>query len=101
MTAVSLPKRSRKNTTTLAAMIASTSGVGLVEPTAPVRPGPVLVKAGTWRERFAPTAVQSGHCQPTGADTMHSVQMGRSHRPQRTLAARSGWRAHAGAAAGV
>jgi len=48
------------------------------------------VKAGTWRERFSPSAVQSGHCQPTGADTMHSVQMCRSQRAQRTEAARSG-----------
>ena len=38
----------------------------------------VWVKAGTWRERLAPSLVQAGHCQPTRASTMQSVQMGRS-----------------------
>ena len=35
---------------------------------------------------------QPGHCQPTGALTMQSVQMGRSHRVQLTGAATFGWR---------
>ena len=73
-------------------MMASTIGVGLVEPTAPVRPGLLCVNAGTWRERFAPSDVQGGHCQPTGASTMQSVQIGRSQCAQTTEAARSGWR---------
>ena len=81
-----LPKRSRTKTTTFTATMARTTGVGLVEPTTPVRFGPVWVKAGTWRDRRAPAAVQSGHCQPTGACTMHSVQIGRSQRAQRTAA---------------
>ena len=87
-----MPKRSSKKTTTLTATMARTTGVGLVEPTTPVRFGLVWVKAGTWRDRLAPSPVQSGHCQPTGACTMHSVQMGRSQRAQRTAARRSGWR---------
>jgi hypothetical protein len=37
-------------------------------------------------------AVQSGHCHPTGADTMHSVQMGRLHRAHATDATFWGWR---------
>jgi hypothetical protein len=73
-------------------MMASTSGVGFVEPTTPVRPGLVWVNAGTWRERFAPVFVHSGHCQPTAADTMQSVQMGRSQRAHVTGPALSGWR---------
>jgi hypothetical protein len=44
--------------------------------------------------------VQSGHCQPTGAWTMHSVQMGRLQWAQRTEAGRSGWRPQVGAAWG-
>ncbi len=87
-----MPNRSRKNTTTLTAMMASTMGVGLVEPTTPDRPGLVWVKAGTWRERFAPSEVHGGHCQPTGACTMQSVQIGRSQCAHRTEAARSGCR---------
>ena len=74
------------------AMMTRTIGVGLVEPTAPVRPGLVWVNAGTWRERRAPSDVHSGHCQPTGAATMQSVQTGRSQWAQSTDAARSGWR---------
>ncbi|HWD54569.1 MAG TPA: hypothetical protein VG346_05570 [Acidimicrobiales bacterium] len=73
-------------------MITSTSGVGLVDPTTPVLPVLVWLKAGTWRERFAPSEVHDGHCQPTCADTMQSVQMGRSHRAHSTDAAFSGWR---------
>ena len=92
MTRVLVPKPSRKNTTTLMAMMVSTIGVGLVEPTTPVRPRLVWVNAGTWRERLAPSEMHSGHCQPTGASTMQSVQMGRSQWAQSTDAARSGWR---------
>ena len=73
-------------------MMARTTGVGLVEPTTPVRPRLVWVKAGTCRERLAPSDVHSGHCQPTGAAIMQSVQMGRLQWPQRTEAGRSGWR---------
>jgi hypothetical protein len=36
--------------------------------------------------------VHSGHCHPTAADTMQSVQMGRSHRAHTTEAPLSGWR---------
>jgi hypothetical protein len=36
--------------------------------------------------------VHSGHCQPTAADTMQSVQMGRSQRVHTTGPACSGWR---------
>ena len=87
-----MPKRSSTNTTTLTAMMARTTGVGLVEPTTPLRPGLVWVNAGTWRERFAPSDVHGGHCHPTGACTMQSVQIGRSQCAQRTEAGRSGWR---------
>ena len=73
-------------------MIVRTSGVGLVEPTTPVRPRLVCVKAGTWRDFFTPAEVHSGHCQATAADTMQSVQIGRSQRVQTTDAAFSGWR---------
>jgi hypothetical protein len=73
-------------------MIVSTSGVGFVDPTTPVRPRLVWVKAGTWRDFFAPEEVHSGHCQPTGADTMQSVQIGRPQRAQTTEAAFCGWR---------
>ncbi|HXZ62193.1 MAG TPA: hypothetical protein VEG62_05575, partial [Acidimicrobiales bacterium] len=58
-------------------MIVSTIGVGLVDPTTPVRPRLACVNAGTWRERLAPCLTHAGHCHPTGAWTMHSVQMGR------------------------
>ena len=86
-----VPVRSKKrNTTTLMAMMASTIGVGLVEPTTPLRPRLVCVKAGTWRERFAPSLTQAGHCHPTGAGTMQSVQMGRRHRAHCTAELRSG-----------
>jgi hypothetical protein len=54
------------------------------------------VKAGTWRERLEPSLVQSGHCQPTGAWIMHSVQIGRLQWAQSTEAGRSGWRPQAG-----
>jgi len=47
-----------------------------VEPTTPLRPGLVWVNAGTWRERLAPSDVQGGHCHPTDACTMQSVQIG-------------------------
>jgi hypothetical protein len=70
----------------------STIGVGLVEPTTPVRPRLVWVKAGTWRDRLAPSEVHCGHCQPTGASIMQSVQIGRSQWAQRTDADFSGWR---------
>ena len=90
--ALLVPKPSRKNTTTLMTMMAITTGVGLVEPTTPVRFRLVWVKAGTCRERFAPSEVHSGHCQPTGAWTMQSVQMGRSQWAHSTEAALSGWR---------
>jgi hypothetical protein len=50
------------------------------------------VKAGTWRDVFAPVEVHSGHCQPTAADTMQSVQIGRSQRAHTTDAAFWGWR---------
>ncbi|HXB38574.1 MAG TPA: hypothetical protein VNU75_12755 [Acidimicrobiales bacterium] len=50
------------------------------------------MKAGTWRDFFAPEEVHSGHCHPTDADTMQSVQIGRSQRVQTTDAAFSGWR---------
>jgi hypothetical protein len=73
-------------------MIVSTSGVGFVEPTTPVRPRLVCVKAGTWRDVFAPAEVHSGHCHPTAAETMQSVQIGRSQRAQTTDAAFCGWR---------
>jgi hypothetical protein len=73
-------------------MIVSTNGVGFVEPTTPVRPRLVRVKAGTWRDFFAPAEVHSGHCQPTAADTMQSVQIGRSQRVQTTDAAFWEWR---------
>jgi hypothetical protein len=73
-------------------MIVSTKGVGLVEPTTPDRPGLVCVNAGTWRDFFAPVEVHSGHCQPTDAETMQSVQIGRSQRAHTTDAAFSGWR---------
>jgi hypothetical protein len=67
----------------------STTGVGFVEPTTPERPGPVFVNAGTWRDRLAPARVQSGHCHPTDAATMQSVQIGLSHRVHCTAARRS------------
>ena len=92
MTRLLVPKPSRKKTTTLTAMMTSTTGVGLVEPTTPVRLRLVCVKAGTWRERLAPSAVHSGHCQPTRASTMQSVQMGRSQWAHSTDAALPGWR---------
>jgi hypothetical protein len=57
-------------------MMPMTIGVGLVEPTTPLRPLLVRVKAGTCRERFAPSLVHWGHCQPTGAWIMQSVQIG-------------------------
>ena len=85
------PKSSKKNTTTLMAMMAMTTGVGLVAPTTPVRPRLVRVNAGTCRERLAPSEVHWGHCQPTGAWTMQSVQMGRSQWAHSTEAGRSGW----------
>ena len=47
MTRLLVPKPSRKNTTTLMAMMTSTTGVGFVEPTTPVRFRLVCVKAGT------------------------------------------------------
>jgi hypothetical protein len=50
------------------------------------------VNAGTWRDFFAPAEAHSGHCQPTDADTMQSVQIGRSQRVQTTDAAFCGWR---------
>ena len=87
-----VPNPSRKNTTTLMAMMVRTMGVGLVEPTTPVRPGLVWVNAGTCRDFFAPSEIHVGHCQPTGAWTMHSVQIGRSQWAHRTEAGRSGWR---------
>ncbi len=92
ITALSLPNRSRKKTTTSIAMIVSTIGVGFVEPTTPLRPGTVRENAGTWRERLAPARVHSGHCHPTGASIMHSVQIGRSQRAQRTDEVRSACR---------
>jgi hypothetical protein len=52
----------------------------------------VWVKAGTRRERRAPSAVQGGHCHPTGAAIMHSVQIGRSQCAQSTEAGFPGWR---------
>ena len=67
MTRLLVPNPSRKKTTTLMAMIVRTIGVGLVEPTTPVRPRLVRVKAGTCRERLAPSEVHSGHCHPTCA----------------------------------
>ena len=70
----------------------NTIGVGLVDPITPLRPGLVRVKAATWRERLEPSRVHSGHCQPTGAWIMHSVQMGRLQCPQSTEAGRSAWR---------
>ena len=87
-----VPKSSKKNTTTLIAMMPMTIGVGLVAPTTPVRFRLVRVNAGTWRERLAPSEVHSGHCQPTCAWIMQSVQIGRSQWAQSTEAARSGWR---------
>ncbi len=87
-----MPKPSKKNTTTLMAMMAITTGVGLVEPTTPVRPRLVWVNAGTCRDRLAPSEVHSGHCQPTCAWIMQSVQIGRSQWAHSTEAARSGWR---------
>ena len=54
MTALLVPKPSKKNTTTLITMMAITTGVGLVAPTTPVRFRLVWVKAGTCLERFAP-----------------------------------------------
>jgi hypothetical protein len=64
----------------------------LVDPTTPVLLLDVLVKAGTWRDFFAPSVVQDGHCHPTAADTMQSVQIGRLHRAHSTDAAFCGWR---------
>ena len=43
------------------------------------------------RDAAAP-ATQSGHWKPTGAATMHSAQIGRSHRVQRMPVGRSGCR---------
>ena len=75
------------------AMMASTTGVGLVEPTTPVRPGLVWVKAGTWRERLRPLGgALAGTASPPAPATMQSVQMGRSQCAHSTEAARSGWR---------
>jgi hypothetical protein len=70
-------------------MMARTIGVGLVDPTTPVRPGLWWVKAGTWRLRADPSDAQVGHCHPTGAESMQSVQIGRSQRPHTTEAGRS------------
>ena len=41
-----------------------------------------------WRVCRIPARTQSGHWNPTAAETMHSVQIGRSQRWQRTAAAR-------------
>ena len=92
MTPMLVPKSSKKNTTTLMAMMAMTIGVGLVEPTTPVRLRLVWVNAGTCRERLAPSEVHSGHCHPTWAWIMQSVQIGLSQWAHSTEAARSGWR---------
>lgn len=40
------------------------------------------------RVRRIPARTQSGHWNPTAAETMHSVQIGRSQRWQRTAAER-------------
>ncbi len=67
-----------------------TTGVGLVEPTTPVRLGSDPANGRITRVRLAPAAMQSGHCHPTGAWCMHSVQMGLSQWAQAADAGRSG-----------
>ncbi len=76
---------------TLTTISARTIGVGLVEPTAPVCVR--SPKGRMTRVCLAPAFTQSGHCQPTAACTMQSVQMGRSQWAQTTEAGRSSWRA--------
>ena len=49
---------------------------------------------------LAPAETQLGHCHPTGAWCMQSVQMGLSQWPHTTEAARSGWFTHGGALIG-
>jgi hypothetical protein len=51
------------------------------------------IAAWRWRtpgERLAVVRAQRLHCQPMGASTMHSVQMGRSQDRHNELAMRSG-----------
>ena len=72
--------------------------MGLVEPTIPVRLGSDPANGRITRVFLAPAAMQSGHCHPTGACCMQSVQMGLSQWAQTTEAARSGWLTHGGGA---
>ena len=50
--------------------------------------GRCLVASEICRVRRSPARTQSGHWNPTAAETMQSVQIGRSQRWQRTAAAR-------------
>ena len=51
---------------------------------------PVIVTG--WRTVRAASPMHSGHWKPTGADRMHSGQIGFSHRVQEMYVVRSGWR---------
>ena len=50
------------------------------------------VRCGLAPRRAAPTPAWSGHLIPTGANVMHSSQMGRPHSEHETRVSRSGWR---------
>src|SRR5665213_2397964 len=89
-----LPNPLATNTTTQIATSAMTTGVGLVDPTAPVRVAEAPEKGRITLVFLAPAAMQSGDCQPTGACCMQSTQIGRSQWAQIDEAIRSGWLAH-------
>jgi hypothetical protein len=90
MITLALPNPLATKTTTLMAMSVSTAGVGLVEPTMPVR---LRLKVTRCVGAFlAPWRTHSGHCHPTAAWIMQSVQMGLSQRAQITEARRPAWR---------
>src|ERR1700722_14855834 len=88
--ALLLPKPLATKAMTLRATRPITTGVGLVEPTIPGRLRLAPAKGRITFVRLAPAEMQSGHCHPTGACIMQSVQMGRSQWAQTTEATRSG-----------
>ena len=88
---LALPKPLITKIATQTTTIPITTGVGLVEPTIPVRLGSDPANGRITRFFSAPAETQSGHCHPTCACCMQSVQMGLSQWAQTTEAARSEW----------
>src|SRR5580658_3742849 len=87
-----LPKPLATKAMTLTATSAITTGVGLVAPTMPVRLRLALANGRITLVFLAPAEMHSGHCHPTGAWPMQSVQIGRSQWAQTTEAALPGCR---------